>query len=218
LKCAANRTQWPCATKPSFSAQIIRRLLIFPFYFDAIPGYTNVVGKAVLGRVPLWGRIFRSVYLTVDRRSAVSRGRSLLDSARSLRSGRDLIIFPEGTIGPHPGRVLLPFKDGAFRLAIENQFPIVPVTMPYNHRFFPELGGRLRLRRHRFLTIFHPPIHTTGLTVADIPKLRDQVRAIIASCLDPASEPIDSPFPPPLTTESPATVPDATSDLPPDLG
>ena len=166
-----------------------------PLLFAAIPGFTNIVGKAALGQVPLWGGIFRRTYLTVDRRNVVSRGRSLMECARSLRTGRDLIIFPEGSIGPQPGRDLLPFKDGAFRLAIEQQVPIVPVTMPYNQRFFPDLeGGRLRLRRHRLLTIFHPPIHTTGLTLADLPALRDQVRLIIESGLDPASEPIDSPF------------------------
>ena len=166
-----------------------------PVLFDAIPGFTNIIGKAALGKVPLWGRIFRSTYITVDRRSAVSRGRSVVESARSLRSGRDLIVFPEGSIGPQPGRELLPFKDGVFRLAIEQQVAIVPVTMPYNQRFFPDLeGGRLRLRRHRLLTIFHPPIRTTGLTLADLPALRDQVRLIIESGLDPASEPTDSPF------------------------
>ena len=165
-----------------------------PVLFDAIAGFTNIIGKAALGRVPLWGRIFRSTYITVDRHSSVSRGRAVVESARTLRAGRDLIVFPEGSIGKQPGRVLLPFKDGAFRLAIETQMPIVPVTMPYNHRFFPDLGGRLRLRRHRFLTIFHPPIHTTGLTLADMPALRERVKAIIESGLDPASEPADSPF------------------------
>lgn len=165
-----------------------------PVMFDAIPGYTNIVGKASLGRVPLWGRIFRAVYLTVDRHNAMSRGRSMVDSARSLREGRDLIIFPEGSISKTPGRKLLPFKDGAFRLAIQEQLPIVPVTMPYNHRFFPDLGGRLRLRRHRFLSVYHEPIFTTGLTMDDVPALRDRVKAIIESALDPASEPADSPF------------------------
>lgn len=165
-----------------------------PVLFDAISGYVNIVGKAALGKVPVWGAIFRRVYLTVDRRSAVSRGRSLTDCARSLRSGRDLIVFPEGSIGPHPGAQLLPFKDGAFRLAIEMQLPIVPVTMPYNHRFFPDLGSRLRLRRHRFLTVFHPPIYTTGMTMLDLPALKQRVREQIESALDPASEPADSPF------------------------
>ncbi len=165
-----------------------------PVLFDAIPGFTNIIGKAALGRVPLWGRIFRSTYITVDRHSPVSRGRSVVESGRSLRAGRDLIVFPEGSIGKQPGRTLLLFKDGAFRLAIEQQMPIVPVTMPYNHRFFPDLGGRLRLRRHRFLTVFHPPIHTTGLTLNDLPALRERVRAAIESALDPASEPADSPF------------------------
>lgn len=165
-----------------------------PVLFDAIPGFPNIIGKAALAKVPLWGWLFRSTYITVDRQSAVSRGRSVVESTRSLRAGRDLIIFPEGSIGKQPGRVLLPFKDGAMRLAIELQVPIVPVTMPYNHRFFPDLGGRLRLRRHRFLTIFHPPILTTGMTLDDVPALRERVRAAIASGLDPASEPADSPF------------------------
>ncbi len=165
-----------------------------PLLFATIPGFVNIVGKAALAKVPLWGRIFRSTYLTVDRKNVVSRGRSFVECGRSLRSGRDLIIFPEGSIGPQPGRELLPFKDGAMRLAIEQQVPIVPVTMPYNHRFFPDLGVRLRLRPHRLRVVFHPPIQTTGLTLADVPILREQVRRAIASSFDAASEPADSPF------------------------
>ncbi len=164
-----------------------------PVLFAAIPGFANIVGKASLTKVPIWGRCFKRLYLTVDRRSALSRGRSFIESARSLKGGRDLILFPEGTISPTAGHKLLPLKDGAFRLAIEQQVPIVPVTMPYNHRFFPDLGGRIRLRYHPLVAIFHPPIATTGLTLNDLPALRQQVRDTIEAALEPDTESADAP-------------------------
>ncbi len=148
--------------------------------FKTVPGFLNMMGKASLARTPLWGPIFGSVYITVDRASAVSRGRAMVSARRALAAGQALTIFPEGRIPPTPGRELLPFQDGAFLLAIEAGVPIVPIGMPLNHMFMPDVPGSLRVRYHRLKIVFHQPIVTTGLTAADVPELKARVAALIA--------------------------------------
>lgn len=153
--------------------------LDIPMMLRAIPGFLNFVGKSSLAKVPLWGKVYGTLYICVDRKSAVSSAKSYISSLKSLDSGRSLVIFPEGTIPPTAGHKLLEFKDGPFRLAIEKQLPIVPVTMPYNQCFMPDLDGKLKIRWHPLKMIVHEPIDTTGMTLQDLPGLKQQVHHII---------------------------------------
>lgn len=148
--------------------------------FKYIPGFLNMMGKASLAKTPVWGDIFGRVYITVDRASAVSRGRAMVAARRSLAEGKSIAIFAEGRISPKPGKELLPLLDGAFQLAIEAGVPIVPVGQPLNHMFMPDVAGSLRVRYHRLKIVFHPPIPTTGLTLADMPALKELVAAQLA--------------------------------------
>lgn len=148
--------------------------------FKTIPGFLNMMGKASLAKVPVWGAIFGSVYITVDRASAVSRGRAMVAARRSLAEGKSIAIFAEGRISPLPGKELLPLLDGAFQLAIEAGVPIVPVGQPLNHMFMPDVEKGLRVRYHRLKIVFHRPISTQGLTLADMPALKAQVAALLA--------------------------------------
>ncbi|MGI4834065.1 MAG: lysophospholipid acyltransferase family protein [Janthinobacterium lividum] len=147
--------------------------------FRNIPGFANIMGKDSLVKFPLWGPIFGTVYIPINRKSAVGRGRATALARQSLREGRPLILFPEGTIGPKPGEELQPFMDGAFQLAIATGVPIIAVSLPLTHQFMPSVAG-LRVRHARLRTVFHAPIETTGLTEADIPALKARVMAEIA--------------------------------------
>ncbi|RSK24287.1 lysophospholipid acyltransferase family protein [Hymenobacter metallilatus] len=169
----------PCVYVANHSSYIDILLL-----FRTIPGWLNIIGKSSLATVPLWGPIFGSVYITVDRDSAVSRGRAMVQARRTLEAGRSVVIFPEGRIGKHPGQQLDEFKEGAFQLAIATGVPVVPITMPLNHRFMPDVPG-LRVRYSPLAIIVHAPLFTTGLTVADAPALKQQAYDIIASALRP---------------------------------
>ncbi|MCB2407505.1 lysophospholipid acyltransferase family protein [Hymenobacter lucidus] len=155
-----------------------------PVLFKAIPGFLNIIGKSALAKVPLWGPIFGSVYITVNRNSAVSRGRAMVQARQTLEAGRSIVIFPEGTISKKPGEEMMPFKDGAFLLAVATGFPIVPVSMPLNHRFMPDVGG-IRVRYTPLQVVIHEPIFTQGLTTEDVPRLRDQAFRTIASAFRP---------------------------------
>ncbi len=150
-----------------------------PMLLLGIPGFLNFVGKESLTKVPLWGAIFKKLYISVDRRNPVSSARSYIRSKQTLADGRSVVIFPEGSISENAGTEMLPFKDGPFKLAIETQTPLVPVSMPFNHIFLPDVDGKFIVRWHPLKMIVHEPISTQGLTVQDIPSLKNKVYSII---------------------------------------
>lgn len=153
--------------------------LDIPLLLHSIPGFLNFVGKSSLAKVPLWGKIYGKLYIPVERRSTISGAKSYIRSVKTIEEGRNLVIFPEGTIPPTAGEELLPFKDGPFKIAIEKQVPVVPVTMPYNHRFLPDLDGKLKVRWHPLKIIIHEPIETKGMTLDDLPALKERVFNLI---------------------------------------
>lgn len=153
--------------------------LDIPMMLHAIPGFLNFVGKSSLAKVPLWGKVYDTLYITVDRRNPVSSARSYIKSVRTLEQGRNLAIFPEGTIPKTAGEKLMAFKDGPFKLAIEKQLPVVPVTMPYNQHFLPDLDGKLKVRWHPLKIVVHEPVETKGMTQQNLPELKERVFNII---------------------------------------
>ncbi len=154
--------------------------LDIPMMLRAIPGFLNFVGKSSLAKVPLWGKVYGALYICVDRRSAMSSAKSYIQSKKTLDEGRSLVIFPEGTIPLTAGHKMEEFKDGPFKIAIEKQVAVVPVTMPYNQYFMPDVEEvGLKIRRHPLKMIVHEPIETTGMTLEDLPALKERVFKII---------------------------------------
>jgi 1-acyl-sn-glycerol-3-phosphate acyltransferase len=112
--------------------------------------------------------------ILVDRNDKNSRASSLSRSLRALQSGRSIVIFPEGGIVfkqlPYMGN---PLKDGAFIMAIQQQVPIVPMSFHNNHHIMDE---KSMLMRPGVLHVeIHPPLETKGLTMEDLPVLREKV-------------------------------------------
>ena len=70
------------------------------------------------------------------------------------------------------------FKDGPFRVAIEKQIPLVPVTIPYNWIILPD-DGKMMVTKRTSKLIFHEPIITEGLSIQDMDELKDRVYKII---------------------------------------
>ncbi len=136
------------------------------------------VGKSSLGKVPFFGYMYRNIHITLDRNKLKSRYDALQKCADELDNGQNLIIFPEGGISSKKPPEMAHFKDGAFRLAIEKQIPIVPVTIPYNWIILPD-DGKLLLHRHRNEIIFHDPIETKGMTMDDEKALKSMVFRVI---------------------------------------
>ena len=157
-------------------------------YFD-IPILTDVfeqdhvfMGKSSLGRVPLFGWMYRKLHILVDRSDRLSKKRSLRRAERALREGKLLMMFPEGTIRAEIQPGISPFKDGAFYLAVQMKVPIVPVTLPYDWYILPD-NGTFSARYKQALAVIHDPIPTLGLTDADVPALKERVAAIFTADL-----------------------------------
>ncbi len=90
-------------------------------------------------------------------------------------------MFPEGTTSANPPN-LVSFKNGPFKLAIDQHVPIVPITFMDNWKLFHyDLGfyGKPGLTR----TVIHEPIDTKQMTSDDVPLLKERVYSIIESTL-----------------------------------
>jgi 1-acyl-sn-glycerol-3-phosphate acyltransferase len=139
---------------------------------------TIFVGKSDIQNVPLFGFMYRKLHITVNRESLKSKFNSLKQSLQAIDEGKSLVIFPEGGIvaekDPVPGR----FKDGAFRVAIEKQIPIVPVIIPYNWIILPP--DQFLLRWHPLKLVIMEPVDTTGLTLKDMDVLKEKVYGLIS--------------------------------------
>jgi 1-acyl-sn-glycerol-3-phosphate acyltransferase len=127
------------------------------------------LGKAEQARMPFIGWIYKPNVILIDRSSEASRKASMERMRAFLASGYSILIFPEGTMNRTP-YLLKSFYDGAFRLAIDAQVPIVPFVTTNVRKLM--VRGSLRMRPGRCETIFAAPIPTTGLTEADVPALK----------------------------------------------
>lgn len=134
------------------------------------------VGKKELAKIPLFGFFYKRTCILVDRSSPKSRQAVFLRAQRRLKSGLSICIFPEGGV-PEEHIELDAFKDGAFRLAINHQIPIVPLTFAdnkkrFSYTFFSGSPGRMRVKIHKFLS-------TENLTIDDTRSLNETARDII---------------------------------------
>ncbi len=137
------------------------------------PVNTIFLGKNDMENIPLFGLMYRKLHITVDRASLKSKYDTILKARRAIDEGKSLVIYPEGGIHSHIPPVLVRFKDGAFRLAIEKQIPIVPVTIPNNWIILPP--DKFLVHRGRVRVIFHEPVETKGMTLRDLVPLKHQV-------------------------------------------
>ncbi|WP_179375533.1 lysophospholipid acyltransferase family protein [Winogradskyella wichelsiae] len=134
------------------------------------------VGKKELSKIPLFGFFYKRTCILVDRTSVKSRQAVFLQAQRRLKQGLSICIFPEGGV-PEEDILLDDFKDGAFRLAINHQIPIVPITFydnkkRFSYTFFSGSPGRMRAKIHNF-------IPTEGLTIVETKSLNKEVRSLI---------------------------------------
>lgn len=139
------------------------------------------VGKAELAKIPLFGFFYKRTCILVDRNSSKSRQAVFLRAQRRLKQGLSICIFPEGLV-PEEHILLDQFKDGAFRLAINHNTPIVPITFAdnkkrFSYTFFSGGPGILRTKMHHF-------IPTDTLTVEDTKALNKKSRTVILKQLE----------------------------------
>ena len=136
------------------------------------------VGKNDMEHIPLFGFMYKKLHITVDRSKLRSRVNSMLQAMQAIDDGKSLIIFPEGGVYTKQPPQMVGFKDGAFRIAIEKQIPIVPVTIPYNWIILPDRSP-LRIHAGKVNVIFHEPVSPKGYTLDTIEEYKKEVYQII---------------------------------------
>ena len=125
------------------------------------------------------GFFFRTIDITVNRESKMSSFRAFKTASDRLENGTSVVIFPEATIPDVYPPELYPFKNGAFRLAIELKIPILPVTSPDTWKVLWDTGSKYGSRPGICDIFVHKPIETAHLTLDGADALRDEVHEMI---------------------------------------
>jgi 1-acyl-sn-glycerol-3-phosphate acyltransferase len=143
-----------------------------------IPVCFVFVGKSSLENIPAFGYMYKKLHITVDRQNLRNRYLTLQRSLEAIDKGKSVVIYPEGGIYSKNPPEMASFKDGAFRLAIEKQISIIPVTLPYNWLILPD-DGSFSIYRKKCKVIFHEPISTAGLSIKDLDALKEKTFKVI---------------------------------------
>lgn len=142
-----------------------------------------IIGKKELRRIPFFGWLYAVTgNILIDRANRSHAVGRLREAEAAIRERRVSVwIFPEGTRGNVPGK-LLPFKKGAFYMGIATGAPLVPVVVgPVTEVF--DLGRRLA-RPGTVPVRILDPIPTVGLTEADVDRLIATTRRQMQEALD----------------------------------
>ncbi len=137
--------------------------------YALLPEYFRTLARKEMVTIPVFGMIYKQLTILVDRSSHESRTKSMRMMHRLLKDESHIAIFPEGSFN-ETGETLKEFFDGAFRLAVNTQTPILPVIFPDTEkRWHYSAWWKLWPGRNR--AIYLEPIDVEGLdikTVKDI--------------------------------------------------
>lgn len=157
-----------------------------------LPWEMKWLSKAELFRIPILGwLLLLAGDIPIKRGFGPSAIEAIARCRAALANRVSVMIFPEGTRSTTDD--LLPFKDGAFRLAIDAGVPVLPLVVHGTSSALPKHDWRFG--RSTAVVRVLEPIETTGLTPADVPALKDRVRRLIVDTRSElaASDPAPAP-------------------------
>lgn len=135
----------------------------------AIPGEFRPLAKKELLKIPLFGWIAKGSTIIVDRSSAESRRKSIDKLKVILAKGISILLFAEGTQN-RSKEIMQPFKDGAFKIAIDTQQPILPMVVKGAGPLMPP--GTINLKPGTITIQIGNQIETAGLKSSDLDSLK----------------------------------------------
>jgi len=146
------------------------------FLISHFPWEMKWLSKHSIFRIPVMGwmmKMANDIPLVRGKRESVVS--ALAGCHDRLRKRVSVLIFPEGTRSPNED--LLPFKDGAFRLAIEAGVPILPIAVAGTRDCMAKHSFAFRKATAKARVL--PPIPTEGMTIDDVPSLKGRTRELI---------------------------------------
>jgi 1-acyl-sn-glycerol-3-phosphate acyltransferase len=154
-----------------------------PVLFRVFGPDIRMVAKRELFEVPVFGGAMRAAgFIAINRADARASVRTFGEARERLDAGTLVWIAPEGTRSLEGD--VLPFKAGAFQLAVDAQVPVLPVTLDGTRHVMPPRSLRSRGGAAVRITI-HPPVHPPARTSGPAGRraLMHQVRVAIESGL-----------------------------------
>jgi len=139
------------------------------------------LSKAEAPKMPFVGPLIKNLSVLVDRKSSTSRSNTFEKMALELEKVSSIFLYPEGTRN-RTKDLIKPFYDGAFRLAIEHQIPIVVNTLVGTKKINSP-NKLLTFLPGKITSYWEEPILTKGLTKEDIPLLKEKVKSIMLNRL-----------------------------------
>jgi 1-acyl-sn-glycerol-3-phosphate acyltransferase len=141
-----------------------------------IRGQFRPLAKKELLKIPVFGWITRATCVVVDRTSNESRKKSINYLKDVLTLGINILIFPEGTQN-RTKEIMQPFKDGAFRIALDTQKPILPMVVVGAGKLMPP--GTIRLRPGLIKIIVGPEISLAQINHESLTDLKEHTFEIM---------------------------------------
>ncbi len=160
------------------------------FMYSILPKHPFVfLGKSEILTYPIIKTYFKNLNIPVYRNDRSKAGKSYLLSQKAVQEGWSLVIFPEGGIPDDHVPKMVPFKDGAFKLAKELKIPIVPLTFTNNYHLFSDpteiLGpGRPGVARLHI----HPHLSVETIETMEVKQLKE-------FCFQTIQKPIQEAYP-----------------------
>ena len=144
-----------------------------PLSSPAIPGPNKTIAKAEMAKIPIFGIVYKRGAVLVDRKNEESRRASFGKMKEVLEQGLHMCIYPEGTRNKTK-EPLQRFHDGAFRLAVTTQKPLIPALLFNTAKVLPRkpfFFWPVKVEMH-----FLPQINVEGKTVQ---QLKEEAFAIM---------------------------------------
>ena len=149
-------------------------------YTGALPQNIAILGKTDLRYVPIFGLAFwLAGNIFIDRSNKAKAWETMHNLVKTIKArGCSMYMFPEGTRSH--GKGLLPFKAGAFALAIESGLPIIPIVFSSTHKHIDLHRWHAGTSMVRYLE----PIYTENLTQEDVKPLMERTRNTMQTAID----------------------------------
>lgn len=158
-------------------------------FIDAAIIYTSIgqifktLGKIEIEKTPIYGIIYKTVVVTVDRSSMTARANSLRKMKKELDEGKSIVVFPEGTFPNEPNSLLSPFQAGGFALALMQEVDVLPILfIDSANRLHPSKLLQFTPGRNR--AVYLPPIDVKKFDKKDSEGLKTFAQIYMQQCLD----------------------------------
>ena len=155
--------------------------------YSRCPRLTGYVAKKEMEKIPLLSTWMRFVYcLFLDRENPKEGLKTILQAIDYVKQGISICIFPEGTRNKGEELSMLPFKEGAFKIAAKTGCAIVPISMNNTAAIFENQFPRIK--KVNVVVEYGTPIYPKDLAPEDKKHIGAYVQNIIQETINKNAE------------------------------